>query len=295
MPNPLAAAAVTSVATSAYSAYQQHEAAGDAADAQQEGVEQSIASEERMFNKSLGFQRQAYNDLAPWRIAGKNALNKLAGYDTYTPYTGSYTTGPDGKKIYPDGVTTSADITGSPYVKGHVAGLIEQGPGEFTESPGYQFRLDEGEKAIDRAMAARGSFKSGAAMKELGRFNQDYATNDYDNFLNRYYDSLKPYQSLAGIGQTAAGQGGNVLQGMGQTATSQGNSLAGLNMAGADARASGYINQANAVTGGINGATNNMMNMYALSQMFGGGNGGSSQYVSTGQQVSPAYPNMWNS
>jgi len=85
-------------------------------------------------------------------------------------------------------------------------GLLKEGPGQYTASPGYQFRLGEGLKAIDRMSAARGGFGGGAHGKGLVRFAEDYATNDYDNFLQRYYKKLAPYQSLAGLGQTSAVQ-----------------------------------------------------------------------------------------
>lgn len=85
---------------------------------------------------------------------------------------------------------------------------IDVGPGDFKKSPGYQFRLDEGQKAISRSAAARGGALSGAAVKESLRYGQNFATADYDNFLRRYYDSLTPLQQLSGQGMGAAQQKG---------------------------------------------------------------------------------------
>lgn len=116
--------------------------------------------------------------------------------------------------------------------------MVEEGPGEYEESPGYQFRLDEGIKAHERGAAARGGQLSGAQLKSLERFGQDYATADYDNFLNRYYNRLTPYQSLANVGQTST----NTLANIG--ANTAGN-ISNLHMAGGQAKASSYINQAN--------------------------------------------------
>lgn len=56
----------------------------------------------------------------------------------------------------------------------------------FTETPDYQFRLDEGNKAIDRASSARGNFYSGAALKEATQYGSDLASNEYSNAYNRY-------------------------------------------------------------------------------------------------------------
>ena len=85
-------------------------------------------------------------------------------------------------------------------------GKIAAGPGEFEKSPGYQARLDEGQKAIDNRASMHGNVLSGATMKAAARFGQDYATQDYDNFLNRYYKSLTPYQELSGQGMQAASE-----------------------------------------------------------------------------------------
>lgn len=124
---------------------------------------------------------------------------------------------------------------------------VNAGPGDYTKSPGYDFRLDEGNKNILARASAQGRYNSGATDKALLEYGQDYATNDYDNFLNRYYQSLTPLQSLAGVGQTTAS---NMASLNTQTGSNVGNYLTNAG----EARASGYINKANAVTGGINNA-----------------------------------------
>ena len=134
--------------------------------------------------------------------------------------------------------------------------MVQAGPGEFTESPGYQFRLSEGQKAIERSAAARGRLLSGATLKGLERFAQDYATNEYQNFLNRYYQGLAPWQSLSGVGQTATTNIADIGQ---AAAANQANALMaagqaiGSGVIGAgQARASGYLNQANILGQGVN-------------------------------------------
>lgn len=71
----------------------------------------------------------------------------------------------------------------------------------FKADPGYQFRLSEGQKAMDRLQAQRGNFLSGEAYKEMERYSQDYASGEFQNVLNRY-------GAIAGIGQTATQQTG---------------------------------------------------------------------------------------
>lgn len=129
---------------------------------------------------------------------------------------------------------------------------VNAGPGDYTKSPGYDFRVSEGQKAIERSAAAKGGLLSGATGKALTRYGQDYATNDYQNFLANYYNSLTPYQSLAGVGQTTASQ--NAVQGN-QTAQTIGQNT----IAAGNANAAGQINQANSITGAMNSGINNYM------------------------------------
>jgi len=95
---------------------------------------------------------------------------------------------------------------------GKLSRKVSSGPGDYKQAPGYQARLAEGTRAVESSAAARGGALSGRAMKEAARFNQEFATNDYDNFLRRYYDSLQPLQSVAAMGQSAAGAQGGYLQ-----------------------------------------------------------------------------------
>ena len=94
-----------------------------------------------------------------------------------------------------------------PYMKTGGAGMqkywnmLETGPGEFEADPGYQFRLGEGEKQIDRAASAGGSFFSGKRGKALVEYGQEFASNEYDKFMNRYYKKLDAYGNLMNVGQ----------------------------------------------------------------------------------------------
>jgi hypothetical protein len=98
-------------------------------------------------------------------------------------------------------------------------------------SPGYQFRLDQGVQARDRAAAARGMSLSGRQQKELERFGQGLASQEYGNRLNRL-------AGLAGTGQTAtsntASLGANYAQGAGQNMLRAANARGSSYLTGAD-------------------------------------------------------------
>lgn len=58
-------------------------------------------------------------------------------------------------------------------------------PGDLTQDPGYQFNLQEGGRAQDRAQLARGGYFSGNALKEAQTFGQGLADNTYNSAFNR--------------------------------------------------------------------------------------------------------------
>ena len=127
---------------------------------------------------------------------------------------------------------------------------------DYEADPGYGFRVKEGMKAIERSAAARGGLLSGATLKGITRFGQDTASAEYLNAFNRYQtnraNQLNPLQSLYGGGQTAT----NTLTGAyGTGATNMSNAM----IAGGNARASGYANMSNAVTGALNTGVNTYM------------------------------------
>jgi hypothetical protein len=152
--------------------------------------------------------QQTRQDQMPWLKAGEQALNKLIPMTDYTKF----------------------------------------GMDQFTQDPGYAFRLSEGQKALDRSAAARGGLISGAALKAATRYGQDMGSQEYQNAFNRYQiernAQLAPLQSLAGVGQTTAQQLGQAGQ---NYATNAGNMITG----GAAANAAGQVGAANALTGGL--------------------------------------------
>lgn len=122
--------------------------------------------------------------------------------------------------------------------------------------PGYQFGLTEGMKGVTNSAAARGGLLSGAALKAASQYNTNYATTKFDNAFTRDATNKNRLATLAGVGQTAAGQTANA--GI-QTGSMVG---AGINGAGqtvaqnqlgvGNARASGYLANGNALTGALN-------------------------------------------
>jgi len=147
-------------------------------------------------------------------------------------------------------------VGGDATAPGYGSMAKQFGMDQFQQDPGYAFRQSESLKAMERSAAARGNLLSGSTMKGIQRFSQDLASQEYQNAFNRYQVEraarLNPLQSLMGSGQSAA----NIMTG---AAGNLGQGLAAGELAAGQARASGYVGQANALNQALSGVTNYMV------------------------------------
>lgn len=107
----------------------------------------------------------------------------------------------------------------------------------FLESPDYQFRRGEGIRDIAQSYAARGSGRSGNALRALAQFNSGLASQEFDQRFNRL-------AALAGAGQQASAQAG-------QGALFTGQQIGRNQIDAANARASGVAGAGAAQAEGI--------------------------------------------
>lgn len=95
--------------------------------------------------------------------------------------------------------------------------------------PGYQFRLQQGEQAIQRSLAAQGVSGGGAA-KALNDYAQGQASSEYSNAFNRFTTNqqlnVQNLQAAANAGQAATTAQGQFGTQAAQYAGSQGTQAA---------------------------------------------------------------------
>jgi hypothetical protein len=259
--------------------------AKSAANTQAQAARDAQAAQERMFEKQVALQE-------PFRQGGMAAQSRLftllglnpnagqpavsgGGVQTYnTPYGNISVPGMGGGAP----ATNAQGIVVDPNSPDFGKYARDFGMQDFTQDPGYQFRLDEGQKAIERSAAARGGLQSGSALKAAARFGQNLGSQEYQNAFNRYQvnrsNQLNPLQSLMGSGQSAT----NTLT---SAAGQQGQNQASNIYNAGNARASGYIGSSNALAGALQGIGNTASNypLYQaqtnyLNSMAGGGYGG---------------------
>jgi len=155
--------------------------------------------------------REGQEATAPWREVGEQALGSLAG---------AY--GLEG--------ISKRDEYGD-VIEGEYVAASEDPYAGYMESPGYQYELAESEKAAKRALSSKGFSGSGAEMKELQRIAQGEAQQGYGDYLSGL-------RSMAGLGQTSAGQ-------TAAQSASVGSDISAQYAAQGAANAQSQINQAN--------------------------------------------------
>lgn len=125
-------------------------------------------------------------------------------------------------------------------------GAYTRAPGmeELRMDPGYGFRLAEGQKALERSAAARGGLLSGRTLKGTERFGQELASQEFASAYERARQQRADVtNALLGIG----GYGPSIAQTNVGSIGGAGTNIANLMTGAGQARASGYLGQANAL------------------------------------------------
>lgn len=227
----LSASAWVAIGTTAVSAYSAHNAASKQAAAAAAAGARSDSQFDTGREDQLAQLAQQREDATPYREAGYKSLAQLmAG------------TAPGGEFAQ------------------------EYKRGNFTEDPGYKFRLSEGEAGLERQAAANGSRYSGAALKALARFDSGLASQEYNNWDTRENQAQQLFEgsktnrfnrlaSLGQVGQTAnqalANNGQQVNSNIAQLGAANSTRQGQYLQDAGEARASGYVGVGNAVTSGI--------------------------------------------
>lgn len=194
-------------------------------------------------NKAAGVQQQATqnaaniaqenyqttrSDLAPYRDAGSSALSDL---------------------------TNRLPFLTSP---------ITMDQATLEQTPGYQFTLTQGEKAVQNAAAARGLGSSGAALKGAATFATGLADQTYkDQFNLENTNRQNAYDRLMGVVNTGAG----AANATGTFGTAAANTTASAAVGGGNAAAAGI----NATGNAINNLTSNVAGYAAYRGLYGTG------------------------
>lgn len=79
--------------------------------------------------------------------------------------------------------------------------------------PGYQFRLQEGQRALENSFAARGLGQSGAALRAAQEYGQGLADQTYNDFFRRQAQMANTgFGAARGLGSIYGGLGSDLAQ-----------------------------------------------------------------------------------
>lgn len=193
-------------------------------------INKSTAAQQQGNNASLALQADIYGQnkgaLAPFMARGNAAgdqINALLGLGGTGPtYNPAYGYGvADGQAGY------GTPALGQPSPQQAATNAYEI----FKQSTGYQSRLNQGMSALSATFAGRGMSQSGAAIKSALRYGQDYASNEFGNYMgylsNQQGVGLSGASALAGVGQSYASNVTNLnsqnAQFLGQAAVARAN------------------------------------------------------------------------
>lgn len=179
-------------------------------------------------NKAAKAQMRAINE-AKGEIRG--AYEKAQGY--YTPYTQAGAEGLNALR----GLMNYKDFSMEDY----------------QQDPGYQFRLKEGLKQLNRNVAARGGAFSGNTLRGMQGYAQNMASEEYGNAFNRY---LQQRQERLRMPLYFTNMGMQTASDLANLSTSYGANLANLIGQGGQAQAAGTMGAANAWSNALTGASN---------------------------------------
>ncbi len=187
-----------------------------------------------------GLYNQTSQNFQPFISGGTDSFNKLlmmtgAGGDSSNPLYGSLT-----KTFNP---------------------TMEQ----LSQTPGYQFALQQGELATQSSYAAQGLGQSGAALKGAAGYAQGLASTTYQQqFQNYLQQNAQTYNMLAGPAQ----MGLSATNSLGAIAAQFGGQEANVLTGIGNAYAGGAMGVGNAAAGALGSIGQGVMGASA----FGGGN-----------------------
>ena len=129
----------------------------------------------------------------------------------------------------------------------------------FQASPGYQYQLQQGLRAVDAGAASQDMLRSGATLKAEQKYGSDLANLDFGNYFSRL--------------NALSGQGFNAATGLDTASNNLTNAILGVGSS-AISGATGAANAQNSIVGnvasGLGNQANSLLNNNAFLQLIGG-------------------------
>jgi hypothetical protein len=133
-------------------------------------------------------------------------------------------------------------------------------PSALYADPSYQWRLGQGQKALEQSAAAKGIQFSGGTLAGVSDYAQNTASQEYQNQFNRNQTDLtNQYNRLAGVSQLGQNSANNIASQGSQMANTSANiantsaqNIGNLGISGANAQAAGQMAYGNIIPNSVN-------------------------------------------
>jgi hypothetical protein len=195
-----------------YSGISSSEAQSKAGKQQKRGQQKAIDAQLQVNRENIEFQKELFGKQQelqkPWREKGLEALQKYSQSPDFEFDSKTFNFGED--------------------------------------DPSYQFRLQEGQRALERGASARGNVLAGGTDRGLVQYGQGMASQEYGNAFNRFQQSeAQRYQQERGVYDANQNKQINMMNmGMGATAqTQQAQNTMGSNVSGSMIRSGNAMSQ----------------------------------------------------
>lgn len=244
-------------------------------------IDKSTQTQTQANRESLALTREIYDenkavlgDFVQTGLPATKAANALLGIGTSTPdYNAYLSANPDVMQGYYQTADKGQFSSPEEYARWHYQnygagekralptnGMTQEAANkafaDYRNSTGYDFRVNEGLRAINSGFAGRGVLQSGAAMRAINDYGQNMASAEFGSYFDRIADQqrlgLSAASAQAGVGQNFA------------------NNASALNTSNANALAQGAVakaNNSNALISGLGGIAGNTIS--GLGTSFG--------------------------
>jgi hypothetical protein len=191
------------------------------------------------------------------------------------------------EKAFTDALTAYNERKATFGQDGAYGSLMRNFTGKDLESePGYEFQRTQGQNALNQAAIQRGGYFSGNALKELSRYNTDFAGTKYNEAFNRdAANKSRQYNFLSGPINSGIG----ATQGTAQAGQVASGAITDLYGQQGNAAAANYMNMGNQVGNMANSiGTGMIVGNYLNTPTTGSGN--ITRVSGTGSPTRYSYP-----
>lgn len=185
-------------------AQEQADAVGDAADTSAEASRYATDMQYKMFKENLGLLKPFYES-------------------AYKMLPGAEKTALSAYSLYPSLLSQAQNYQTSPLTK---------------------LQLEEGTKTLNKQLASRGLYNSGAGLTTLRKYSQEVLANEADKQYNRLYSLLG-----LGMGQSTLGTGSSAASAAAAQGLYTGQGIANTTMANGVNQANALLSQGNIRSG----------------------------------------------